>query len=148
MFNEIKADKTLSFVCLSVGTACSELVCVIRMSPLRRLHGWRAPGISRHCFVSECVGLPVWACVSTLVPAPGIDKVSSLFSSIFLFRQLLHPLTRSSPNPLLPSPVCKASPLNLTHLQKHHIRGTFRLPRRRQIKQGCEGEIPPLSLFI
>lgn len=88
MFNEIKADKTLSFVCLSVGTTCSELVCVIGMSPLRRLHGWRAPGINTHTASSRCVC--VCACGSARVfqlwcDAPGTDEVSSLLNFSFLF---------------------------------------------------------------
>lgn len=87
--------------------------------------------------ISGCVGLHVWACVLTSVRCsrykPSLFNLSLLFGSpFFVFL---------SPAPFLSAlNTCKASS---QCLRQQHSRGTFQLPRRRQIKQGCEGEIPP-----
>lgn len=117
MFKEIKTDKTLSFVWLSIGTRSLELVCVIRMSPLRELHGWRAPGISTHCS-NGCVGLGVWACVSTSVHCsrykPSIEFIQFVFLIWLCFSLLLFSLLAPFSPALITS---MASSLSLAHLQ-------------------------------
>ena len=127
------------------------------MSPLRRLHGWRAPGINTHryrlrvCGVCER-GHVFFFFFPTSATHSRYERSVEFIQFVLTFYFLCSTASLSFPpcfSPASSPNAWKASSLNLTppfrekKKPKQHSGGTFQLPRRRQIKQGCAGEIPP-----
>lgn len=114
------------------------------MFPPRRLHGWRAPGISTRCSISGFVGLQPRGLVSTPVCCCRYERSIKFMQFVFLFGSASLFSSLSAGIRLLRCRMHVRHPRRVSHtFRQQHSRGTFQLPRRRQIKQGCEGEIPP-----
>lgn len=142
MFNAIKEDKTLPFVCLSAGTTCWELV-LSGCLPWGSCTAGELQALT-HTISSWLGGT---GCGFQLVRcAPVTDEVWILFIFSFLFNLPPSPPLQSSFS--LEVHKCSYCLWTSHTFRKQHNRGTFQLPRRRQIKQGCEGEIPPIPFLF